>query len=84
MLPALVRVFQVETFLRLFGGAMTAASAPFRASLWKSWAFVACGAVWSCRWKFARNIRSLFFFFFIVVVVLWLYSLISFLPRREV
>jgi hypothetical protein len=29
MLHALVCVFQVETFLQLFGGAMTAASAPF-------------------------------------------------------
>jgi hypothetical protein len=29
MLPALACVFQVETFLRLFGGAMTAASASF-------------------------------------------------------
>jgi hypothetical protein len=28
-LPALVCVFQVETFLRLFEGVMTAASAPF-------------------------------------------------------
>jgi 4-amino-4-deoxy-L-arabinose transferase-like glycosyltransferase len=40
-----------------------------RASLWKSWAFVACGAVSSWRWKFRRNIRSLVFLFFIVVVV---------------
>jgi hypothetical protein len=29
MLPALVCVFRVETFLRFFGGALTAASAPF-------------------------------------------------------
>jgi hypothetical protein len=29
MFPALVCVFRVETFLRFFGGAMTAASAPF-------------------------------------------------------
>jgi hypothetical protein len=40
-----------------------------RASLWKSWAFVAYGAVSSWRWKFGRSIRSLVFFFFIVVVV---------------
>jgi hypothetical protein len=40
-----------------------------RASLWKSWAFVTCGAVSSWRWKIGRSIKSLVFFFFIVVVV---------------
>jgi hypothetical protein len=40
-----------------------------RVTLWKSWAFVACGAMSSWRWKFGRSIRSLVFFFFIVVVV---------------
>jgi hypothetical protein len=40
-----------------------------RASLWKSWAFVACGAASSWHWKIGRSIRSLVFLFFIVVVV---------------
>jgi hypothetical protein len=40
-----------------------------RASLWNSWAFVACGVVSSWRWKFGRSLRSLVFFLFIVVVV---------------
>jgi hypothetical protein len=39
-----------------------------RASLWKSWAFVTCGALTSWRWKIGRSIRSLVFFFFFVVI----------------
>jgi hypothetical protein len=48
-----------------------------RVSLWKSWAFVACGVVSSWRWKIGRSFRSLVFFFFIVVVVLSYFLFVS-------
>jgi hypothetical protein len=53
----------ISSILRRSDDGSIGAVSFLRASLWKSWAFVACGAVSLWRWKIGRSFRSLVFFF---------------------